>query len=109
MLFFTWQYASFIPGTQGFGIGAYSGTLPAGMTALTGSADPTSANYGNYTYSDGSIMCYIPRFYYRIGSVSSDRFATYGANAIDIVRRAKERNVPITAEASPHHFTFIDT
>ena len=30
------------------------------------------------------------------------------ANAIDIIRRAKERNVPITAEACPHHFTFTD-
>lgn len=30
------------------------------------------------------------------------------ANAIDILRRAKERGVPITAEASPHHITFTD-
>lgn len=30
------------------------------------------------------------------------------ANALDIIRRAKERNVPITAEACPHHFTFTD-
>ena len=31
------------------------------------------------------------------------------ANTIDIIRRAKERGVLITAEASPHHFTFTDT
>ena len=30
------------------------------------------------------------------------------ANSIDIIRRAKERDVPITAEASPHYFTFTD-
>ena len=30
------------------------------------------------------------------------------ANAIDVIRRAKERDVPITAEACPHHFTFTD-
>lgn len=30
------------------------------------------------------------------------------ANALDIIRRAKERGVPITAEACPHHFTFTD-
>lgn len=30
-------------------------------------------------------MCFIPKFYYRIGSASSPRFATYGANAIDVV------------------------
>lgn len=30
------------------------------------------------------------------------------ANSIDIIRRAKERNAPVTAEACPHHFEFID-
>ena len=30
-------------------------------------------------------MVFVPRFYYRIGSASSPRYATYGANAIDIV------------------------
>lgn len=30
------------------------------------------------------------------------------ANALDIVRRAKERNVPITVEVAPQYFTFID-
>jgi hypothetical protein len=76
---------NFIPGSQGFGVAAYPTTLPSGMSALTGSADPTSSNFGNYTYSDGSIMCWIPKFYYRIGSTSSTRYATYGNNAIDIV------------------------
>ena len=71
-------------GTQGFGVGTYPVTLPSGFTAMTGAADKTSANYGNYTYSDGSVMVFIPRFYYRIGSASSPRYATYGANAIDI-------------------------
>jgi dihydroorotase len=28
--------------------------------------------------------------------------------SIDIIRRAKERNAPVTAEACPHHFSFID-
>lgn len=30
------------------------------------------------------------------------------ANAIDIIRRAKERGAPITAETCPQHFTFTD-
>ena len=30
------------------------------------------------------------------------------ANALDIIRRAKERRIPITAETCPHHFTFTD-
>ena len=29
-------------------------------------------------------MVFVPRFYYRIGHASSPRYATYGANAIDI-------------------------
>lgn len=74
-----------VAGGQGFGVGEYPGTVPAGFSTLTGTADKASANYGNYQYSDGSIMVFIPKFYYRIGSASSPRFATYGANAIDIV------------------------
>lgn len=72
-------------GGQGFGVGEYSGTLPSGFSAMTGTSDKVSANYGNYQYSDGSIMVFVPRFYYRIGNAASPRYATYGANAIDIV------------------------
>lgn len=71
-------------GAQGFGVGEYPGALPAGFSNLPGNTDPANANYGNYQYSDGSIMVFVPRFYYRIGSASSPHFATYGANAIDI-------------------------
>lgn len=72
-------------GAQGFGVGVYNGTLPSGFSAMTGTTDPASDNYGNYQYTDGSVMCFVPRFYYRIGSASSPRYATYGANAVDIV------------------------
>jgi hypothetical protein len=72
-------------GGQGFGVGEYNGSLPAGFSALTGTSDKASANYGNYQYSDGSILAFVPRFYYRIGNAASPRYATYGANAIDIV------------------------
>jgi len=54
------------PGELGFGVGAYYGTLPAGFTALSGHDDIRSPNYGNYQYADGSIMCWIPKFYYRV-------------------------------------------
>lgn len=74
-----------VQGAQGFGVGEYIDTLPAGFTAMTGHSDPASENYGNYQYSDGSVLVFIPRFYYRIGNASSSRYATYGANAIDIV------------------------
>lgn len=72
-------------GAQGFGVGVYNGTLPSGFSEMTGTTDKASENYGNYQYSDGSVMCFVPRFYYRIGSASSPRYATYGANAVDIV------------------------
>lgn len=71
-------------GAQGFGVGEYPGALPSGFSNLAGNTDPASANYGNYEYSDGSIMAFVPRFYYRIGSASSPHFATYGANAVDV-------------------------
>lgn len=71
-------------GGQGFGVGVYPTALPSGFSAMTGTTDKASANYGNYQYSDGSIMVFVPRFYYRIGNAASPRYATYGANAIDI-------------------------
>lgn len=70
-------------GTQGFGVGICS-TPPAGMAGMAGNTDPSSDNYGNYQYSDGSVMVWIPGFYYRIGHVDSQNYATYAGNAIDI-------------------------
>lgn len=71
-------------GAQGFGVGVYNGTLPSGFSEMTGTTDKASENYGNYQYTDGSVMCFVPRFYYRIASASSPRYATYGLNAVDI-------------------------
>jgi hypothetical protein len=48
-----------VPGQQGFGVGICP-DLPIGFSALTGTYDKTSDNYGNYRYSDGSVMCWIP-------------------------------------------------
>lgn len=59
-----------IPGTQGFGVGVAS-TLPAGMAPIAGYNDVTSANYGNYMYADASVMVYIPKFYYKVGTGSN--------------------------------------
>ena len=56
------------PGAQGFGVGICPVALPAGMGAMSGYADLASANYGNYQYSDGSVMCWIPAFYYKWGT-----------------------------------------
>ncbi len=72
-----------VAGEAGFGVGV-APSLPIGFTAMEGNETRESANYGNYTYTDGSVMVWIPAFYYRIGSASSPRYAVYGANAIDI-------------------------
>lgn len=52
------------PGDMGFGV-AKCPALPSGFTALSGHDDPYSPNYGNYQYADGSVMVWIPKFYYR--------------------------------------------
>lgn len=72
-------------GGQGFGVGVYPFALPSGFSTMSGTTNISSANYGNYQYSDGSVMVFIPKFFYRIGNASSPRYATYGLNAIDIV------------------------
>lgn len=96
-------------GGQGFGVGAYPGDLPAGFTAMSGHNDKASDNYGNYQYSDGSVMCFIPAFYYRIGSSDSPRYADYGANAIDIVGLGVFADQAAAASAGyALHRAFID-
>lgn len=75
-------------GGQGFGVGVCTnGSLlvALGLAAMTGTADPAHANYGNYQHSNGSIVCYVPKHFVRVGHASSPRYATYGANAHDVV------------------------
>ena len=72
-----------VPGTAGFGVGICP-SLPAGFVPLPGSTDPLSVNYGNYQFSDGSIMVWIPAFYLRLGHASNPTYAAYGVNSIDI-------------------------
>ena len=50
-----------IAGQAGFGVGI-APRLPTGYTALAGTFDVESPEYGNYRYDDGSIMAYVPRF-----------------------------------------------
>lgn len=56
------------PGGQGFGVGICLEALPSGMSGMSGYTDIASDNYGNYQYSDGSVMCWIPAFYYKWGT-----------------------------------------
>lgn len=72
----TWQNALFslhprniigVPGSIGFGVGVCpDSSIPTGFTPMEGCYDPISPNYGNYQYLDGSVMVWIPKFYYRI-------------------------------------------
>ncbi len=74
-----------IPGTAGFGVGICPPTaLPSGFTPLPGYQEPTHINYGNYQFTDGSIMCWIPKNWYRIGHASNPTYATYGVNSVDV-------------------------
>lgn len=57
-----------VMGTLGAGVGVCAEALPKGMRALEGTADRTHAEYGNYQCGDGSVMVWIPAFYYKIGT-----------------------------------------
>ncbi len=73
-----------VPGQRGFGVGICP-ALPAGFTPLTGFNDPSHDNYGNYLYSDGSIMVWVPVFYYRIAHANNPTYAGHTVNSVDIL------------------------
>ncbi len=98
------------PGAAGFGVGiAPSVALFDGMTPLYGYTDPTHPQYGNYQYSDGSVMCWIPKFYYRIGHASNPTYGVHGVNSLD-VKGVKDFPTRFDAEAAGYamHRAFID-
>lgn len=75
-------------GQQGFGVGVYGGD-PAdltamGLTPMKGCKDPTSDNYGNYIHTNGSIMCCIPAFCYRLGKATAPSYKRDGVDALEI-------------------------
>lgn len=72
-----------IPGTAGFGVGICP-SLPAGFVPLPGSTDPLSVNYGNYQFSAGSVMVWIPAFFLRRGHAGNPTYAAYGVNSLDV-------------------------
>lgn len=76
-------------GEQGFGVGLPT-YIPSGFSALDGTYNRASANYGNFIHdSSGSIMVCIPKFYYKITAgtntitiaSTSDYASTTAANA----------------------------
>lgn len=71
------------PGAAGFGVGICP-AVPAGYTPMVGYTEVLHGNYGNYQYSDGSVMVWVPAFYMRLAHVSNPTWAAYGVNSIDI-------------------------
>lgn len=92
-----------IPGQMGFGVGICPAEyLPSGMTALALANLKGSDQYGNYQFTDGSIMCWIPRHYYRIDHPDNP---TYAANtnikAITAATQANPGVLTITGHGIP--------
>jgi len=74
-----------IPGEQDFGVGICpEASLPGGMTPMDGCYIPGNDSYGNYQFSDGSVMCWVPKFFYRIAHASNPTYAVHGVNSVDI-------------------------
>lgn len=84
------EYKSTIGGAgqQGFGVGVYGGSsadlAAMGLTPMEGCEDPTSDNYGNYIHTNGSIMCCIPAFCYRLGKATAPSYGRDGEDALEI-------------------------
>ena len=58
-----------IAGKQGFGVGICpADLLPPGMSEMAGTRITGHDDYGNYQFQDGSIDCYVPIHYIKIGS-----------------------------------------
>jgi hypothetical protein len=94
-----------IPGQPGFGVGICPGPLPSGMSGIAGYADPLSENYGNYRFSDGSQMVWIPAFYYKWGTGSNG----LAINAVDIKPFSQYASVADAAAAGyALHRAFYD-
>jgi hypothetical protein len=74
-------------GWVGFGVGVYPDTdlLAKGLTPIFGHDNPYSDSYGNYQHDNGSIMCFIPKFYYRIGNAAAEHYDRFGANTLEVV------------------------
>lgn len=75
-------------GQQGFGVGVYGGNhadlTAMGLSPMQGCEDPASENYGNYKHTNGSIMCCVPAFCYRLGNSNAPSYSRDGANALEI-------------------------
>ena len=73
------------PGGIGFGVGTCPpANIPYGISPLPGCHVKGSNTFGNYRFRDGSILVFVPKFFYRIAHADNPTYATYGVNSIDI-------------------------
>lgn len=72
-----------VPGAAGFGVGVCP-SPPVGFAGLPGYWYSLDDNYGNYQYTDGSIMCWVPAFFYKWGTGSNG----LDVNVVDIKPRS---------------------
>ncbi len=72
-----------VPGGVGFGAGV-TPRLYSGFSSMPGTLSPSANNYGNYQYKEGSICCWKPMGWLRIGHVDNPTYPTYGVNSVDI-------------------------
>ncbi len=75
------------PGLMGFGVGICPNP-PAGFTPLPSAYILGHAQYGNYQYADGSIMVWVPAFFYRYGHADNPTYGDYGVNSVQILPRS---------------------
>lgn len=95
-------------GTIGFGAGICPGQYP-GMSMLPGTLTVGSPEYGNYQYSDGSIMVWVPAFFYRYGHANNATYADYGPNSVDVLPRSAYPTVAAAnADGFALHRAFYD-
>lgn len=96
------------PGGAGFGV-APCHLTPSGFTPMPGFDDPASENYGNYTFTDGSVMVWVPAFYYRIGHAANPTFSAHGLDSVDVKPvSAFESQAAANTQGYALHRAFID-
>lgn len=57
-----------VMGGPGAGVGICPGPLPARMAPIAGTTVRGHDEFGNYMFSEGSILCWIPAFFFKYGT-----------------------------------------
>jgi len=99
-----------IPGTYGFGVGVYPNEAElTDLMPLKDNKVQASDTFGNYIHPNGSIVIFIPKFYYRIGNTEHPNYDQFGVNSVEI-RGSKwyANEAEANADGFILHRAFID-